>query len=81
LIILKVYSLLIIVMARLKCSKCGKTFDKKAIVDYGTAGVTGAKVGVGYALPVWPFVMRVYATCPMGNEKGWLKVLPPWSKG
>jgi hypothetical protein len=70
----------VIVVARLKCSKCEKTFDKKAIADYGAAGVTGARVGVGYTLLVWPFTMRVYATCPICNEKGWLKVLPPWNK-
>lgn len=68
------------VVAKLKCSKCGRTFDKKAITDYGAAGATGARVGVGYAFLVWPFTMRVYATCPICNEKGWLNVLPPWKK-
>jgi hypothetical protein len=67
-------------MARLKCSKCGKTFDKKAAIDYDAAGVSGAGVGVIYSIPVWPFTMRVYATCPVCSEKGWLTILPPWNK-
>jgi hypothetical protein len=71
---------MVIVVARLRCPKCGETFDKKAVADYGAAGVTGARVGVGYGLPIWPFTMRVYATCPVCNEKGWLRVLPPWNK-
>jgi len=54
--------------------------QEKAIIDYGAAGITGARVGVGYDFLVWPFTTRVYATCPIYNEKGWLKVLPPWSK-
>jgi len=70
-----------IVVAKLKCSKCGKVFDKKATMIYGVVGVTGARVGVGYGFLMWPFTMRVYATCPMCKEKGWLKVLPPWKKG
>jgi len=57
-----------------------KTFDKKAITDYSATGITGARVGVGYNLLIWPFTMRVYATCPKCNEKGWLKILPPWNK-
>lgn len=52
LIILQDYSLLVVVVAKLKCSKCGKAFDKKAVADYGAAGVTGARVGVGYDLLV-----------------------------
>lgn len=78
--ILQVYSLPVIVVARLKCTKCGKTLDKKAITDYCATGVAGTRVGVGYDLLVWPFRMRVYATCPVCSEKGWLKVLPPWNK-
>jgi hypothetical protein len=67
-------------MARLKCLKCGKTFDRKAITVYSAAGVAGARVGAGYSLLVWPFTTRVCATCPVCNEEGWLKVLPPWNK-
>ena len=67
-------------MARLKCSNCGKTFDKKAIVQYGSARVTGAGVGVGYSLPIWPFALRIYAQCPVCKKMGWLKVLPPWNR-
>jgi hypothetical protein len=70
----------VVALAKLKCPKCGKVFDKRAIMDYGDAGVTGARVGVGYGFLMWPFTMRVYATCPICNEKGWLKVLPPWNK-
>jgi ribosomal protein L37AE/L43A len=70
----------VIVVVKLRCSKCGKVFDKKAITDYDAAGVTGARVGVRYDLLMWPFTMRAYATCPICNEKGWLKVLPPWKK-
>jgi DNA-directed RNA polymerase subunit RPC12/RpoP len=77
---LAAYSLPVIAISRLKCSKCGKTFEKKAVTDYAIAGVAGARAGVGYSSLLWPFTMRVYATCPSCNEKCWLNVLPPWKK-
>ena len=68
-------------MSRLKCPSCGGVFDRKAVVNYGSVGVTGAGVGARYNILVWPFTLRVFAECPVCKKKGWLWVLAPWSKG
>jgi hypothetical protein len=67
-------------VVRLKCSNCGKTFDKKALVSFGSVGATGAGLGVRYGVLLWPFTLRVYAKCPLCEQTGWIRVLPPWSK-
>lgn len=48
-------------MAKLKCPNCGNSFDKKAIVEYGSAGASAMRVGAGVSLPVSPFILRVHA--------------------
>jgi hypothetical protein len=67
-------------MARLKCLNCGSIFDKKALVTYAGVGATGAGAGVGWGPIIWPLALRIYAECPMCKQKGWIKVLSPWSK-
>jgi len=64
-------------MARLKCSKCGSTFEKVALPTYGVAGLSGLAFGLGLTLPTWPFALRLYAKCPVCNKRGWIKVLKP----
>jgi hypothetical protein len=67
-------------VAKLKCSNCGKVFDKDAVVEHGSVGVTGAGVGIRYSLPIWPLTLRIYAKSPICKKPVWLKVLPPWSR-
>jgi len=67
-------------MAKLRCLNCGNVFGKKTLTSCVGAGVSGVGFGAGAAVLVWPFVLRVYATCPVCKQKGWIKVLPPWGK-
>jgi len=67
-------------VAKLKCPNCRNSFDRKAIVEYGSAGATAIRVGTGVSLHVWSFTLRVHAQCPACKKTDWLKVLPPWNR-
>ena len=67
-------------MTRLRCLNCGGVFDRKALTTHAAAGVAGSVFGLTAAIPVWPFVLRVFAKCPKCDQTGWIKVLKPWSK-
>jgi endogenous inhibitor of DNA gyrase (YacG/DUF329 family) len=69
-------------MATLKCSKCGKTFNKWFVRSYAEAGLTGLRCGLGfkYIIPIWLFVVKVYTKCPYCGKVTWMDVLGPFDK-
>jgi len=67
-------------LTKLKCLSCGNVFNKKALITKGFVGASGAGLGFGVIFPIWPFVLRIYGTCPNCKQKSWMRVLKPWSR-
>jgi len=65
-------------LASFKCPRCGSTFERTALSGHGVLGLSGLAFGLfAVTVPLWPFVLRVYAKCPICSERSWIKVLRP----